>query len=92
MRINGFSTGACIRYAAIDLIVTTVLGTVLGLVLGRYLGAFILHVTETPYIQMVRQPVLQSFLYSALVTCGFASLTNGLALRRVKKLKLSDIS
>lgn len=92
MRINGFSTGACIRYAAIDLIVTTVLGTVLGLVLGGFLGSFILHVTETPYIQMIRQPVLQSFLYSALITCGFAALTNGFALRRVRKLKLSDIS
>lgn len=92
MRINGFSTGACIRYAAVDLVVTTILGTVLGLILGQVIGAHILHVTETPHIQMIRKPVLQSFLYSALITCGFASLTNGFALRRVKKLKLSDIS
>lgn len=92
MRINGFTTGECIRYIAIDLIVTTILGIALGLVLGGILGAQILRVTETPQIQMIREPVIQSFLFSALITSGFSVLTNGFALRKVAKLKLSDIS
>ena len=92
MRINGFTTRECVRYAAIDLVVTTILGTVLGLILGGFIGAHVLHVTETPYIQMVREPALRTYLYSALITIGFASITNGFALQRVKKLKLSDLS
>ncbi len=92
MRINGFSSGECIRYAAVDLIVTTVLGTILGLALGGVAGYRILMITETPYIQMAREPVLRTYLYSALITCGFSLQTNGLALRRVRKLKLSDMS
>ena len=92
MRINGFTTRECIRYIAADLFITTVLGTLFGLVLGGFVGSRILHVTETPYIQMIREPKLLTFVFSALLTFGFSMLTNGYALRRVKKLKLSDIS
>ena len=92
MRINGFSADECVRYAAVDLLVTTALGTLLGLVVGGLVGYRILLVTETPYLQMAREPVWQTYVFSALVTCLFSALTNGLALRRVKRLKLSDIS
>ena len=92
MRINGFTTRECISYAAVDLIVTTILGTLLGLPLGKFLGHAILSTTETPYIQMIREPAVQSYLYSAVITCGFSALTNSYALRRIRKLKLSDMS
>lgn len=92
MRINGFTSGECIRYVAVDLVVTTVLGTVIGLLLGGFMGARILSVTETPYIQMIREPQLESFLYSALVTFVFSLLTNSVALRRIRHLKLSDMT
>ncbi len=92
MRINGFSTEECIRYAAVDLVVTTVLGVLLGLVLGRYMGDSVLMTTETPYIQMIREPNFRSFLYSALITFGFSAFSNSFALHRIRKLKLSDIA
>ena len=92
MRINGFTSGECIRYVAVDLIVTTILGTAVGLVVGGLMGQRILRVTETPYIQMIREPRLESFLYAALFTLVFSLLTNGYALRRIRKLKLNDIS
>ena len=92
MRINGFDTGECKRYVAVDLVVTTVLGTALGLVLGGMLGHAILKTTETPYIQMIREDAVQSYLYAALITGGFSPLTNGFALRRIEKLKLSDLT
>ena len=92
MRINGFSADECVRYAAVDLIVTTVLGTVLGLAVGGLVGYRILLVTETAYLQMAREPVWQTYVFSALITCLFSALTNGFALRRVKNLKLSDMS
>ena len=92
MRINGFTVSECVRYAAVDLVVTAVAGTLLGLLLGGLLGSRILLVTETSYIQMIRQPAIRSYLYSALITCGFSALTNGVALQRIRRLKLSDIS
>jgi putative ABC transport system permease protein len=92
MRINGFSIRECTLYCAVDLVVTTILGTILGLALGSFLGNAILRTTETPYIQMIREPAAQTYIYSALITGGFSALTNSFALRRIKKLKLSDIS
>ena len=92
MRINGFTSSECIRYLAADLVLTTVLGTAVGLVIGGLMGSRILGVTETPYIQMVREPRLESFLFSALITFGFSILTNGVVLRRIHKLKLTDIN
>ncbi|MCR5575394.1 MAG: hypothetical protein K6F56_00100 [Oscillospiraceae bacterium] len=92
MRINGFSTRECVRYSALDLVVTTILGTLLGLLVGSFLGRAILSTTETPYIQMIREPAVQTYLYAALITCGFSVFTNGFALRRIKRLKLSDLA
>ena len=92
MRINGFTAGECVRYVAVDLAVTTVLGTLVGLVVGGFMGFRILKVTETPYIQMLREPRIESFLFSALITFFFSLVTNGFALRRIRKLKLTDLS
>ena len=92
MRINGFRVRECVLYAAADLVVTTILGTLLGLLLGGFAGHAILRTTETPYIQMIRESAPQSYLYSALITCGFSLLTNSVVLRRIKNLKLSDMS
>ena len=92
MRINGFTSGECIRYVAVDLVVTTVLGTLLGLGVGGVMGQRILRVTETPYIQMIREPRPESFLFAALFTFVFSLLTNGYALRRIRKLKLTDLA
>lgn len=91
MRINGFTAAECIRYVAVDLVVTTVLGTLVGLGVGGVMGQRILRVTETPYIQMIREPRLESFLFASLFTFAFSLLTNGYALRRIRRLKLTDL-
>ena len=41
---------------------------------------------------MIREPTVRSFLFSALITCGFSVLINIYALRRIKDLKLADIN
>ena len=92
MRVNGFSSGECIRYASADLIVTTALGTLIGLAAGSWLGARILGTTETPYIQMIREPNVKTFLYSGLITVGFSAITNSIVLQRIRRLKISDIN
>ena len=92
MRVNGFSSGECIRYAAADLIITTLVGTILGLAVGGWLGKRILGTTETSYIQMIREPNVKTFLWSALITIGFSTITNSVVLQRIRRLKLSDIN
>ena len=92
MRINGFTSGECVRYLAADLVLTTVLGTLVGLAVGYVMGARILGVTETPYIQMIREPRLETYLFSTLITFGFSLITNSFALRRIRRLKLTDVN
>ena len=92
MRVNGFSSGECIRYAAADLILTTLLGTLLGLAVGGWLGERILGTTETPYIQMIREPAVKTFLYSGLITVGFSAITNSIVLQRIRRLKITDVN
>ena len=92
MRINGFTVRECVTYVSWDLVITTLLGTLLGLVGGHFLGQLILPVTEGPYMQFVHDPDLRSYLFSALITVGFSALISSAALRRVKYLKLSDVS
>ena len=43
-------------------------------------------------MQFVHDPDLRSYLFSALITVGFSALISSAALRRVKYLKLSDVS
>ena len=92
MRVNGFSSGECIRYAAADLVITTILGTLLGLAVGGWLGARILHTTETPYLQMIREPNMKTFLWSGLITVGFSLVTNSIVLQRIRRLKITDVN
>ena len=47
---------------------------------------------EQPFLQYVRTPDVRSFIYGALITAAFSYLINASALRRVKHLKLSDLS
>ena len=92
MRVNGFTVRECVVYVSWDLIVTTLIGILLGLVGGHFMGQTVLPVTEGPYMHFVHEPDLRTYLYSALITAGFSALISSAALRRVKNLKLSDIT
>ncbi|MCR5575393.1 MAG: hypothetical protein K6F56_00095 [Oscillospiraceae bacterium] len=92
MRINGFTTGECKRYVAFDLAVTTVLGIVLGLVVGAWLGYRVTLLMEQPNIMYVRDPDLRSFVFSFIFTALISVGINSLALRKIKRLKLSDLA
>ena len=92
MRVNGFSTRECIRYAAWDLVLTTLAGVALGLFFGIRIASWIERMLEGPYAQFVREPDLRTFLFSALITLFFSIVINGYALGTIRKLKLSDIN
>ncbi|MCR5842941.1 MAG: hypothetical protein K6G66_03185 [Oscillospiraceae bacterium] len=92
MRINGFTVRECVIYVSWDLVVTTLIGILLGLAAGHCLGQTVLPVAEGHYMRFVHEPDLRTYLYSALITAGFFALVSSTALRRVKNLKLSDIT
>ena len=91
MRINGYTAKECIRYAATELIVTTILGILIGLLIGTPLGYWIQLMMEMPDSQLVRGVNVGSILLSILITAIFSLIINSLALNKVKTLKLSDI-
>ncbi len=91
MRINGYTAKECIRYAATELIVTTILGILIGLLIGTPLGYWIQLMMEMPDSQLVRGVNVGSILFSILITAIFSLIINSLALNKVKTLKLSDI-
>ena len=92
MRINGFTARECVTYVSWDLVITTLCGTLLGLVAGHFAGQRVLPVSEGPYMQFVHDPDFRTYLFSALITMGFSALVSSAALRRVGKLKLSDMN
>ena len=90
MRVNGFSTRECVRYAATELIITTALGILIGVPIGAGLGYYVIRRTETSYMQMDRTLDWRSVVFSILITVIFALIINGKALSKVKDLNLSD--
>ena len=90
MRVNGFSTEECVRYAAIELIITTVLGILIGVPSGAWLGYRVIRLTEQSFVQMDRTLDIRSVIFSVLITAAFTLIINGMALSKVKDLKLSD--
>ena len=90
MRVNGFTTKECVRYAASELIITTVLGILIGVPLGAQIGYRVIRLTEQSFLQMDRTLDIRSVIFSALITAVFALIINGRALSRIRDLKLSD--
>jgi ABC-type antimicrobial peptide transport system permease subunit len=90
MRVNGFSTAECVRYAATELVITTVLGILIGVPVGAWLGYRVIRLTEQSFLQMDRTLDARSVIFSILITAVFALVINGIALSKVKDLKLSD--
>ncbi len=92
MRINGFTYKETKRYASTELIITSLLGILLGIPLGAALGSYVMRLTEQTDVQMVRSVDIRTILFSALITALFSAFINGLALRKIRSLKLSDMS
>ncbi len=92
MRVNGFSTKECIRYASLEVYVTTGLGVILGLIVGRVMGNNFVLELEQEYTQYIRTPDIRAFVFSAGIAIVFAVVINWFVLRKIKNLKLSDVA
>lgn len=92
MRINGFTTKEVIGYCARETVVTTAVGIVFGIVLGAGIGYKIVLSLEQSFVQFDRRVSVLACLIGVLMTAAFAVIVNVIALRKVKKLKLTDLS
>ena len=92
MRVNGFTTRETVGYILRENVITTIVGILLGLVVGNAAARFVLMSIERVELQMIREINWQACLYSVLITILFAGIMNYLALRKIRKLKLSDVN
>ena len=92
MRINGFSFKEVRTYLLNESLFTTFIGIVIGLLGGSLLASSIIMSFEKPHLQLYKGINLKAWLMSTLVTVIFTLVINLLALRKVKKMQLTDIT
>ena len=92
MRINGFTTKEVIAYVTRETVFTTALGILMGIGLGAGLGYAIVRALEQPFIQFDRSVSLTAWLIAVGMTVFFTVIVNVIALRKVKRLKLTDMA
>ncbi len=92
MRINGFTTREVISYVTRETVITTILGIVLGLIAGSAIGYKIVRALEQSFFRLERGVCFSAWLYAAAMTVFFTVIVNVIALRKVKDLKLTDLT
>lgn len=91
MRINGFTVSETIGYMIRETFLTTAIGIVLGLATGSVSAYYIIRSLEQPYTRMDRSVSFTAWIIAVVITIVFTALVNFAVLRKVKKLRLSDI-
>ena len=92
MRINGFTTREVIAYVTRETVITTILGILLGLIAGSAIGYRIVRALEQSFFRLERGVCFSGWLYAAAMTVLFTVVVNVIALRKVKDLKLTDLT
>ena len=92
MRVNGFTTRETIDYVLRETVATTALGILLGICLGAVLGYAIVRTLEQPFIQFDRSFSMSASLIGMGMTVLFTVIVNAVVLRKVKDLKLTDVT
>ncbi len=92
MRINGYTVAQTKAYIYKDNIVLTAIGLLLGCVFGITLGYLDIRIIETGASRFVRDPNWIACLIACGICTVFAIGVNILALRRIDKLSLTNVS
>lgn len=92
MRINGYTLKETRAYIYKDNVVLTVLGLLLGCVFGVGLSYAVIRAVETGAIHYVRVPNLLACACACGVGAFFALIVNLIALRRISRLNLTNVS
>ena len=92
MRINGFTLKETQNFVSRDNFVLTSMGIVLGCIIGMIFGYIVTRVMEVSYTHYIRTPSIRACLIAAVIGGVLAYIMNKIALRRVRKLNLTDVN
>lgn len=92
MRINGFTLKETENFVSRDNFVLTAMGILAGWIAGAGLGYVVTMVTEVAFTHYVRTPSIRACLISGVIGAVFAYLMNKIALRRIRRLNLTDVN
>ena len=92
MRINGFRVNEVIGYVLRETYIVSSIGIVLGCVAGYFMTLWMIQAFESPYFRYIKEPDLMSFLKAGGITIFFLILVNAFCLRKVRNLKLTDVT
>lgn len=92
MRINGFTLKETENFVSRDNFVLTAMGILVGWIAGAGLGYVVTMVTEVAFTHYVRTPSIKACLISGVIGAFFAYLMNKIALRRIRRLNLTDVN
>ena len=92
MRINGFTMKETKAFVSRDNFALTALGILMGWVIGMTLGYLVLRVLEVGVTHYVRTPSLEACLIATAICGSFAYLMNKIALRKIRRLNLTNIN
>lgn len=91
MRINGFTVRETKRYVLRETYVTTAIGIIIGVAFGAGITYRIIRKLEQVFLQFDRDPSVLAWIVAVALTVLFTVVVNAIALRKVKRLKLTDI-
>ena len=92
MRINGFTLKETESFVSRDNFVLTFMGILFGCVAGAGLGYVVTRVLEVAVTHYIRTPSIKACLIAAAIGGIFAYTMNKIALRRIKRLNLTDVN
>jgi len=92
MRINGFTLKEVINYMAREFFVSTAIGIVFGIASGALLGLRVVKLLESDMIRFDHTIQWSGWVFSIIITMIFVVLVCIPAFRRIKHLRLADIS
>ena len=92
MRINGFTMKETKAFVSRDNVLLTAMGILLGWVLGMIFGYIVIHVLEVAMTHYIRTPSIKACVISAIIGGVFAYIMNKIALRKIKKLNLTNVN
>lgn len=92
MRINGFTMKETKAFVSRDNVFLTSLGILVGWIIGCIFGYVVIRILEVTVTHYVRTPSIKACLISALIGGVFAFIMNKIALRKIKKLNLTNVN
>ena len=90
IKVLGFYDNEVSAYVYRENILLTLIGTVVGVIVGSILHRFVITTVEIDTVMFARTIKGISFLYSALLTCGFSVFVNCVMYFKLKKINMVE--